>query len=64
MKGIIKEDGENKAKAIFSIGDKYATLAEYLGWREDLKVLIYSQQAMLKRDRNMSQMGINRSAND
>jgi hypothetical protein len=29
--GGIKEDGEKKAKAMFLIGEEYATLAEYLG---------------------------------
>ena len=58
--GIIKEDGVTKAKAMFLIGNAYATLAEYLGWREDVTYIQF-QQAMLKRD--MRLWGGKRSAN-
>ena len=47
--GIIKVDGEKKAKAMFLIGDEYATLTEYLGWREEVTYIQF-QQAMLKRE--------------
>ena len=57
--GVLKEDGEKKAKAMFLIGDEYATLAEYLGWREDVTYLQF-QQAMLKRDRDIRQYGVAR----
>ena len=59
MVGIVKEDDEKKAKAMALIGDEYATLAEYLGWREEVTYLQF-QQAMLKRDRDMRQFGIAR----
>ena len=59
MIGVLKEDGEKKAKAMFLIGDEYATLAEYLGWREDVTYLQF-QQAMLKRDRDIRQYGVAR----
>ena len=54
-----KEDGEKKAKAMFLIGEEYATLVEYLGWREEVTNLEF-QQAMLKRDRDMRQYGVAR----
>ena len=49
MAGIVTEDAKKKAKAMALIGDEYATLAEYLGWREEVTYLQF-QQAMLKRD--------------
>ena len=57
--GVQKEDGEKKAKAMFLIGEEYATLAEYLGWREEVTYLEF-QQAMLKRDQDMRQYGVAR----
>ena len=57
--GIVKEDDENKPKAMALIGDEYAPLAEYLCWREEVTCLEF-QQAMLKRDRDMCQFGLAR----
>ena len=35
--GVNKEDAEKTAKATYMIGDEYATLAELLGWKEDMR---------------------------
>ena len=55
--GVDKEDVEKKAKAIYLIGDEYATLAELLGWKEDVT---YMEFQRLKQDRDMRQYGVAR----
>ena len=48
--GYPKTNEEKKAKAMYLIGDEYATLAELLGGNDDVSYLDF-QTAMLKRDR-------------
>ena len=44
---------------MYLTGEEYATLAELLGWKEDVTYMEF-QRAMLKRDRDMRQYGVAR----
>ena len=50
-----KTQEDKKAKAMYSIGDKWATLAELLGGPENITYLEF-QMAMLARDRERRAM--------
>ena len=59
LSGYPKTDEEKKAKAMYLIGDEYATLAELLGGNDDVSYLDF-QTAMLKRDRERRLYGVTR----
>ena len=54
--GVDKNDNEKKAKAIFLIGEEFATIAELYSSNED--DYITSRRKMLKRDRDLRMFGL------